>query len=53
MIKIKVINGREWFYNLDDAYLSLPEHKLVEDIMFTIKESSLDASELIEEIENE
>ena len=53
MIKIKVFNGVEWFYDLDDAYLCLPEHKLIEDLIYTIKESSLDANEILEEIKNE
>ena len=53
MKKIKLFNGIEWIYDLDDGYLCLPEHYLIKDLIYTIKESSLDANEILEEIKNE
>ena len=53
MKKIKVINGIEWIYDLDNAYLCLPEHYLIKDLIYTIKTSYKEANEIIEEIENE
>ena len=53
MKKIKIMKGKEWIYDLDDGYLMLPEHCLNIDLIYTINETSLDANELIEDIENE
>ena len=53
MKKIKVFNGIEWIYDLEDAYLCLPEHYLIKDLIYTIKTSYKESNEILEEINNE
>jgi len=53
MIKLKNINGRRWIYDLDDAYLMLEDHYIIQDMVYSINKTNKDVNEILEDIENE